>query len=739
MKRGRAAWPFVVGTVLGASLVFLAVAASLAGPNFPVDDAYISYVYAANLAEGRGLVFQPGERVEGFSNFSWVVLHAAASRCGLSFEVTSRSVSILSVVAILGLLASRPGGGRFGPHHVARVLIVALLALDVPLALNALSGLEAVAYAALLALGVGAVFSGHPRSGILALLAASWTRPEGVVISAVVGAASLVGRGPERRRRIQRWVVWFALPYGAYTLGRVLYFGSPIPNSVLAKSGLPLAVSLDRSLALVSSWAADYRFLLGAVLVALVALPVPARGAGERFVPASALLGLLGLNLYMGHGDNYSLMYRYLTPALPLAGLAILGSWPVVDRDAGRARSWRSTIGGAAVLVLLAMQCWTSAATLRAKVAKVAPDRALPSAVRDLFRADTRPPVTDDPTSSRLLWGLAEWVRTEVEDGSLLATNEIGILGFRGNVRILDAYGLVDPKVARADGLPGDKLDLDDLFARDPDAIAFKIREAERHRVVGFGQRLRSDSRFDLRYDPTAAFTHGTSHLVLFSRREQERFDAVLDLTRLFGEAEVLEGPSVDRDSAREEKPPKGRRNDGLVSVRRARFVTPEERRRFWDREATWRGRDGGLTRSESERLREWLVETRTYLHFVARESPSTAIVRYSLDLPEAPRLSFSVTALPPGRPDASGAMDLVVALDSVGGSSILHEEILRGESGRPPDWEDRVLDLGPWAGRSVVLELRVGRVPGRQALRVAVGSPRIESGPERSSAGRGS
>jgi hypothetical protein len=38
------------------------------------DDAYISYRYARNLAEGNGLVFNPEERVEGYSNFLYVLL-----------------------------------------------------------------------------------------------------------------------------------------------------------------------------------------------------------------------------------------------------------------------------------------------------------------------------------------------------------------------------------------------------------------------------------------------------------------------------------------------------------------------------------------------------------------------------------------------------------------------------------------------------------------------------------------
>jgi arabinofuranosyltransferase len=38
------------------------------------DDAYISYRYAENLANGNGLVFNPSETVEGYSNFLYVLL-----------------------------------------------------------------------------------------------------------------------------------------------------------------------------------------------------------------------------------------------------------------------------------------------------------------------------------------------------------------------------------------------------------------------------------------------------------------------------------------------------------------------------------------------------------------------------------------------------------------------------------------------------------------------------------------
>jgi hypothetical protein len=65
----------------------------LAGVSFPehlsssewgLDNAYISYRYAENLVRGEGLVFNHGERVEGYSNFLYVLAVAPA------FWVTDR-------------------------------------------------------------------------------------------------------------------------------------------------------------------------------------------------------------------------------------------------------------------------------------------------------------------------------------------------------------------------------------------------------------------------------------------------------------------------------------------------------------------------------------------------------------------------------------------------------------------------------------------------------------------------
>ena len=59
--------------------------------DFIVDDAYISFRYAKNFAEGQGLVYNPGEApVEGYTNLLWTLLLSLPARMGISLELASR-------------------------------------------------------------------------------------------------------------------------------------------------------------------------------------------------------------------------------------------------------------------------------------------------------------------------------------------------------------------------------------------------------------------------------------------------------------------------------------------------------------------------------------------------------------------------------------------------------------------------------------------------------------------------
>jgi hypothetical protein len=83
-----------------------------------VDDAAITFSYARNLADGHGLVLQPGAApVEGYSNPAWLVLFAVGKLLGL-FDRGSIFGSpdyvvypkVLATVCCAGIVAGFPAG-----------------------------------------------------------------------------------------------------------------------------------------------------------------------------------------------------------------------------------------------------------------------------------------------------------------------------------------------------------------------------------------------------------------------------------------------------------------------------------------------------------------------------------------------------------------------------------------------------------------------------------------------------
>ncbi len=63
-----------------------------------IDDAFISFRYAHNWAEGIGLRYNyEGDPVEGFSNFLWVVLLTLGELVGIAPENASIWMSVAAI------------------------------------------------------------------------------------------------------------------------------------------------------------------------------------------------------------------------------------------------------------------------------------------------------------------------------------------------------------------------------------------------------------------------------------------------------------------------------------------------------------------------------------------------------------------------------------------------------------------------------------------------------------------
>jgi hypothetical protein len=125
-NRGYKALPWVL---LGLwSLVIFNFAANSNSPEYPTDDGYISFSYAQTLAKHGSLTLTAGARhVQGYSNFLWVIVLAAARFIGLSIPTASRvlaTICVLLLVPATYVLARRlsPGGSRLFAGTVAAIV-----------------------------------------------------------------------------------------------------------------------------------------------------------------------------------------------------------------------------------------------------------------------------------------------------------------------------------------------------------------------------------------------------------------------------------------------------------------------------------------------------------------------------------------------------------------------------------------------------------------------------------------
>ena len=71
---------------------------------FVQDDACICFRYARNLAEGAGLVWNQGQRIEGYTNFLWTVAIGGLLRLGVGAVTASYALGLLAFVVSLILV-----------------------------------------------------------------------------------------------------------------------------------------------------------------------------------------------------------------------------------------------------------------------------------------------------------------------------------------------------------------------------------------------------------------------------------------------------------------------------------------------------------------------------------------------------------------------------------------------------------------------------------------------------------
>ena len=469
------------------------------------DDAYISYRYAHNLARGEGLVFNPGERVEGYSNLLYVLLLAPFCRVASPDAVYPVSVALnLSFAAGAWVLFSRLAARRLDPPRARGASL--LLGLCPVLWLWTASGMETPLFL-LLQIAVWALVDAEGRGepGRLAVLGAVvvlsvLARADGFVVPAVAVLYLFAGG---RKRAALVASVSLGVTLAALVGWRLAYYGYPLPNTYYAKVSGPLGERLlhaVRQLLGIALHAGLLPHLIALLLAAAVTVRpgVAVRTPRMRF---EVVFGLawLGYWIYVG-GDVFA--ERMLLIVFPLGILLLLDAHAEVNSA-------------------LAPLSLTPERTAIAVAGMTALFQLLPLAI------DTRFGYALDRYDRWVTVG--RYLAHDRYAGRLLAVDAAGKIPFYSGLPVVDMLGLNDVHIAHRPArffeAGHNKYDPEYVLSRRPELIADWI-----------------DPRLDLRFGlPREAYEAAGYRLdaLVFTRKHPGEGPALIEVVPGTGPGEV--------------------------------------------------------------------------------------------------------------------------------------------------------------------------------------------------------
>ncbi len=213
---------------------------------FTVDDAFINFRYSENLALHNQLNWNinSSERVEGYTNFLWVIIGFVLIKLDLSVVLWSKALGALFglfSLFFLYLLSKKILKSKW-----LALIPMFLFALTPAFSFWSVAGLETALFIFLLIISVYLFLNDLEKNtsyspwafSLLAL-----TRPEGAVIFtfSFFYLAFFNCKKLKTKKLIHRMLIWalpFILIYGTYFIWRFVYYGNLFPNTFYAKKML---------------------------------------------------------------------------------------------------------------------------------------------------------------------------------------------------------------------------------------------------------------------------------------------------------------------------------------------------------------------------------------------------------------------------------------------------------------------------------------------------------------------
>lgn len=417
-----------------------------------LDDAYISYRYAENLARGRGLVFNRGEQVEGYSNFLYVLAVAPA------FLVTDRDgvyffSVLLNIACALGVLWLFSEYLRKQLGNRAALAGTLLFALCLPLWAAVAGGLETSPQLLITV----AIWIWVERIAANPTRRDTWTLAVFAVLSLLVrvdgflipGIAILYLFLKRRYRPALLCALALAAAVGLDEIWRLAYYGAPLPTTYYVKvaGALPARVGhAAKEFSRIALFEGLWPYILALFWGLAGCLRALRRSGREladqlRFEILFAPLWV-GYWFYIG-GDHF--WDRFLIVLYPMGIVALLAAFRKFTCD-----NWAIV----ALIALAGVQAGTP------------------------WRVDSR--FTYNFNKFDCWIGTGKFLEQRYP-GKTLAVGALGKIPFFSGLYAVDMLGLADPVVAHMPAASGwfepghMKFNPDYTLSRKPDVIALSI------------------------------------------------------------------------------------------------------------------------------------------------------------------------------------------------------------------------------------------------------------------------
>lgn len=403
------------------------------GIGFPLDDAWIHQTYARNLARGEGWSFLPGEPSAGLTAPLWAALLAPGHLVGAAPFLWTY---FLGWLILWGLgIAGMWGWAALSPHQGRWTLAAGILIVsEWHLVWAAASGMETLLFGLfVLVVLISVVYltnekkASGPKEWLvpgLLIGASAWIRPEGITLLGPVGFV-LLFQGIGWKEKLQRGgysLIGFLVLFLTYLSFNRWLAGAWWPNTFYAKQ-------------------AEYAILTQAPLLnrLLREFMQPLIGVGVLLLPGFIYLMIQAIHhkkwgivagggWVLGHLSLYAVRLpvtyqhgRYVMPVMAVYFLwGLAGISYLIQAEATHRWRWVLSRVWAFSIILVTLSFWKIGANGYAEDVGV---------------------INSEMVTT------ANWIAENSPEESLIASHDIGALGYFAERPLLDLAGLVSPDV----------------------------------------------------------------------------------------------------------------------------------------------------------------------------------------------------------------------------------------------------------------------------------------------------